>query len=33
MDATLGVQVFSGRAGTEYGAFKDGAFAQLVLFF
>jgi len=33
IDATLGVQVFRGRAGTEYGAFKDGAFAQLVLFF
>jgi hypothetical protein len=33
LDATIGVQVFRGRAGTEYGAFKEGAFAQLVLFF
>lgn len=33
LDATLGAQLFRGRAGTEYGAFRDLVFAQLVLFF
>ncbi len=29
LDATVGVQLFRGRAGSEYGALKDVAFAQL----
>jgi hypothetical protein len=33
LDATLGIQFFRGRAGTEYGTFRDVVFAQLVWFF
>jgi hypothetical protein len=33
LDATLGAQLFRGSATTEYGAFKDVIFAQLLWFF
>lgn len=33
LEAAVGVQLFRGHPGGEYGAFKDGAFAMLVLFF
>lgn len=33
LDATLGLQVFRGRAGSEYGALRDVIFAHLLWFF
>ncbi len=33
LDATVGVQLFRGRAGSEYGALKDMVFTQLQWFF
>ena len=33
LDATVGVQLFRGRAGTEYGTMRNTLFAQAVLYF